>query len=387
MATSTPFTVKYTSGSKVLEMTPQDWLAEFRKDSDLVARLNRELGLAGRSKKTPEKDKLPMNGTELRSKHTEVKNNVVALMNLARTLARNAGKRTKKSTDQRIAELRAKGDFAGAERQERLRAQKQEHLNSLYLVTDQIVNFLSSVNLGRSVATLNDLYDRYKDELKTATPELRRKILEEARSGDKKDNLRNDIAQLVLDARFATSAIMTSLFSIYFKVNGLQNQEHPSFNSYTELEKYLGGSTDTKWRVNGKVRERIPSSVTGKKKEELEEKLAKTNLSGIRIASESRNTKGAPLLEPGKGIGFTATMVLFNRYRMPSGMLTKEEEETMRDPENVAAASDLHKELHTVNEFYQMLIKPDTDEAQKRRKAELKAAKSVPTKVLASKKK
>lgn len=183
--------------------------------------------------------------------------------------------------------------------------------SSLFYVSDQLAAFYKNANLG------------------PIDPD----------SGDGK---LSDMIDIVTKKRMANAGILTSLFSRYISVNGLAASSGGRFVPDERMKKAF---STTNFRMNSKdlSRRKCAPGTPSEKEEAIREKIALGKKGALERAQEKIDKRGERMYEPKKGLLWTSMMTINSYFRIPNQLLTDEEREELKDPENVQAAKELQE--------------------------------------------
>jgi hypothetical protein len=191
-----------------------------------------------------------------------------------------------------------------------------DRLNALFFVGKQLMDFYTGANLGPV-----DL------------------------DSPKGKKLAKDI-ELVTKHGMATSGILTSLLSRYISVNGLKSKAVGGrFLPDDRMKKYFD---NCEYNLFGKVindREINPQTPPDRI-EKVQDHIANSKKSAFELFGNRIDPKTKELVyDEEKGVAYTGTMMLNNRFRIPNCMITPDEKLELLDEDRVADAKRLQKLL------------------------------------------
>ena len=185
---------------------------------------------------------------------------------------------------------------------------------NLFYVSDQLVDFYKSANLG------------------TVDPE----------DPDSEDF--SDEISLITEHRIATSGILTSLLNQYIRVNELSSTKM-RFHADDHMKKCF---KTTKFLIDGEdvsKRDTRPDSKENQLTKISEiSKLGKKS-SFQRVIDKKATSKGDLYYDDESGYLFTSLMIINNLYRIPTCILTDSEKEFLVDSEAEEMAEKLQEKL------------------------------------------
>lgn len=199
---------------------------------------------------------------------------------------------------------------------------KSTQLHSLFKISDQLRDFYRGANLGP--------IDLDKPRGKKLA----------------------SMIKLVTEKGMATSGILTSLLSRYIEVNGLKSgttggrflpDEH-MLKSFSTTHFMMDGEKLGKRKVN-------TQNVSTERLDKVKADIAEGKLSAFqRFEGRVDKKSGEPVYDKERGVAYTGTMVINNRYRIPACLLTEEEREELTDPDNLDESRELQRVLRSITE-------------------------------------
>ena len=195
-------------------------------------------------------------------------------------------------------------------------------LQSLFYVSDQLVDFYKSAKLGPS------------------DPEK------------PKSKLSKEI-DLITDKHMATSGILTSLITNYIDANGLKatDKDGKATGRFIPDDHMIDSFSDCVYTLHGKniskrsCREGTPPE----KVSEIKEKVSQGKKSAFdRVKSRVDKRSGEHFYDEDNGLLYTTMMVINNYYRIPGHLLSDEEREALLDEENIEASNELQEKLSKI---------------------------------------
>ena len=189
-------------------------------------------------------------------------------------------------------------------------SKSSNQFSSLFYISDQLAAFYTKANLG------------------PIDPD----------SGDGK---LADMIDIVTKKKMANAGILTSLFSRYISVNGLAS-DNGRFKPDERMKKAFA---TTNFRLNSKdfSRRKCAPGTPADKEEAVREKIAQGKKGALDRAQEKIDKRGERMYEPKKGLLWTSMMTINSYFRIPNQLLTEEEREALKDPDNVQAAKELQE--------------------------------------------
>ena len=199
---------------------------------------------------------------------------------------------------------------------------KNTQLHSLFYVSDQLVGFYKGANLG----PIN---------------------LEKPR-GKKL----NTMIELVTGKHMATSGILTSLLARYIEVNGLKSET--TGGRFIPDERMMEHFSHCTFLLNtekiGK-RKLNTQNVSAERIEKVRDDIAAAKLSAFdRFEGRVDKKTGEPVYDEERGVAYTGTMIINNRFRLPACLLSEEERESLNDTDNLEESRDLQRMLTSITE-------------------------------------
>lgn len=195
-------------------------------------------------------------------------------------------------------------------------------LNSLFYVSDQLVNFYKNSNLG------------------PLDPE------------DPEGEQLADHIDILLQDRMSTSGILTSLISRYIDANNLKTPN--SSGRFTPDKKMEKSFANTKYVLNKKdlSKRSLPSSLSSEKAERIRENISEGSKSAFdRVSNRVDRRSGKSVYDKESGLLYTTMMVFNNFFRIPPQLLSEAEQEKLTDPDNIAAAKELQGRLSKITSW------------------------------------
>jgi hypothetical protein len=199
---------------------------------------------------------------------------------------------------------------------------KSNQLHSLFKISDQLRNFYKKANLGPI-----DLEKPRGKKLAT-------------------------MVKLVTEKGMATSGILTSLLSRYIEVNGLKSEttggrfipDSHMMESFATTHFLMDSEKLGKRKVN-------TQNVSAERIEKVRLDISEGKLSAFdRFQGRVDKKSGEPVYDKERGVAYTGTMVINNRYRIPACLLTEEEREELADTENLEESRELQRLLTSITE-------------------------------------
>lgn len=192
-------------------------------------------------------------------------------------------------------------------------------LNSLFYVSDQLVNFYKGANLG---------------PLDPSKPD-----------GEKLA----DHIDVILNNRMATSGILTSLISRYIEANNLKTPNSSGrFMPDKRMEKSF---SNTKYVLGKKdlSKRTLPSDVVGEKADRIRENISQGSKSAFeRVSDRVDRRSGKAVFDKDTGLLYTTMMVFNNFFRIPPQLLTDAEKAALVDEDSIAEAKELQTNLSKI---------------------------------------
>lgn len=195
---------------------------------------------------------------------------------------------------------------------------QSSQFSSLFYISDQLAAFYSKANLG------------------PIDPE----------SGDGK---LSDVIELVTKRRMANSGMLTSLFSRYIAANNLASKDG-RFMPDERMKKAFG---TTNFRLHSKdlSKRKCSAGTTPEKEEDIREKISHGKQSALDRAYEKTDKRGVRMYEPKTGLLWTSMMTINSYFRIPHQLLTDDEREALKDPENIQSAKELQEIITQIKEI------------------------------------
>ena len=192
-------------------------------------------------------------------------------------------------------------------------------LNSLFYVSDQLVNFYKNSNLGPL-----DPEDPNGEQLA-------------------------DHIDILLENRMSTSGILTSLISRYIESNNLKTPN--SSGRFTPDKKMEKCFANTKYVVNKKdfSKRSLPSETPADKAERIQENISLGSKSAFdRVSDRVDRRSGKSVYDKDTGLLYTTMMVFNNFFRIPPQLLTEAEKAKLVDEDNITHAKELQVKLSKI---------------------------------------
>lgn len=199
-----------------------------------------------------------------------------------------------------------------------------EHLQRPFFLSDQIVDFYKSANLG------------------PADPENPRSKL-------------NKEIQLVTKKHMATSGILTSLITSYIEANGLKgvDDEGKPTGRFLPDDHMKESFSDCVYTLKGKdiSKRKCREGTKPEKVDEIKEKISEGKKSAFeRVKDRVDNRSGELYYDEKKGLLYTTMMIFNNFYRIPGPLLTDDEKESLTSKDNIEACKELQEKLSKITE-------------------------------------
>jgi hypothetical protein len=210
-------------------------------------------------------------------------------------------------------------------RKKRTNKGNNTQLQSLFYVSDQIVDLYKKSNLGPV------------DPEKPRGAQL------------------SDEITLLTEKRMATSGILTSLITNYIEANDLRSKT--TNKRFVPDEHMIDSLSDCVYTLNGKslAKRKFRPDTTQEKKDDINDKISEGKLSAFdrvkdrvtkRVSKETGEHES--FYDEKNGLLYTAMMIFNNYYRVPTCLLTDEEKESLSDEENVKASKVLQEKLSNI---------------------------------------
>jgi len=187
-----------------------------------------------------------------------------------------------------------------------------------YYVSEQIVDFYKSANLGPS------------------DPEKPKSKLSKSIS-------------LITDKHIATAGILTSIMMCYIDNNSLN--EGSNSGRFMPDDHMKECFSDCIYTLHGKniSKRKCREGTTPEKTKDIKEKVTQGKKSAFdRIKDRIDNSKGEKFYDEEKGLLFTTMMILGSYYRIPDALLTQEEKDVLKDEEVIGEAEELQNILGNI---------------------------------------
>lgn len=216
------------------------------------------------------------------------------------------------------------GDLRKIFTQKKKRAtnRSSNQLNSLFYISDQLVNFYKNANLG------------------PLDPE-----------NPKGEKLADHI-DILLEDRMSTSGILTSLISRYIETNKLKSAESSGrFAPDKRMEKSF---STTKYVLNGKSlsKRTMPADTPAERAQRIKDNVAAGSKSAFdRVSDRVDRRSGKSFYDEDSGLLYTAMMVFNNFYRIPPPLLNEDEKSALTEETNVSRAKELQEKLSKITSW------------------------------------
>lgn len=231
-----------------------------------------------------------------------------------------------------IAQL---GDLRKMYANRKRKNRKSTKINTLFYVSDQLVEFYKNANLGKL-----DPGDEDSDDL-------------------------SDHMSLVTERRIATSGILTSLMSRYIDVNNLKSTSQsgrfvPDDNMKSSfktteflLPKQKKDGTFTKTMVNlGKTRADNLKNQPDDKTEKILETILHDEQSAFDRIKDRVDKRRKQKVMDKNGLLYTTMMVFNNFYRIPLVLINEDEDPFLRNQDCLAEATQLQEKLSFITNWH-----------------------------------
>lgn len=197
---------------------------------------------------------------------------------------------------------------------------KNTQLYSLFYISDQLRDFYKHANLGPI-----DLDKPRGKKLST-------------------------MIKLVTEKGMATSGILTSLLARYIEVNGLKSENSGGrFFPDDLMREHFSHCT---FLLNGEKigkRKFNTQNVSGERIKKVQDDIDKAKLSVFeRFAGRVDKKSKEPVYDKDKGVAYTGTMVINNRFRLPACLLTEDERSELTKEENIEESREVQKMLTSI---------------------------------------
>ena len=212
---------------------------------------------------------------------------------------------------------------------------KSTKINTLFYVSDQLVEFYKNADLGKLDPGDED-------------------------SGDLRDHL-----SILTEHRIATSGILTSLMSRYIDVNNLKSKSQsgrfvPDDNMKSSfksseflLPKQKRDGTFSKTMINlGETRADGLRGSSDEKSEKLLENISLGKQSAFERIKDRVDKRRKQKVMDKNGLLYTTMMVFNNFYRIPPALINEEEEEFLHSQERLADARELQDKLSFITNWH-----------------------------------
>lgn len=204
-------------------------------------------------------------------------------------------------------------------------------VNSLFYVSDQLVEFYKNAELGKV-----DPEDDNSDDLK-------------------------DHIDIITKHRMATSGILTSLMSRYIDVNNLKSKNQNGrfmFDDnmkthFTSTEylfpKYKKDGTFTKTIMN--LGEREIKNISTERAKKIKDNISKGSISAIDRVKDRVDKRRNEKVYDKNGLLYTTMMVFNNFYRVPPCLLEEEESSYLVSKDRLDDAKELQDILSSITQW------------------------------------
>lgn len=208
-------------------------------------------------------------------------------------------------------------------KRKRRNAKGGSQLNSLFYVSDQLVDFYKNAKLG------------------PANPDA-----------PKKGKLASEIS-LLTEKHMATSGILTSLITRYIEANGLKSEA--ANGRFKPDDRMIDSFCDCIYTLNGKdiSRRKIRPDTPADKAERVQANIKQGKLSAFdRVSDRTDKRSGEPVYDEDTGLLYTTMMVFNNFYRVPNCLLSDAEREQLSDADNIEEARALQERLTSITSWH-----------------------------------
>lgn len=196
---------------------------------------------------------------------------------------------------------------------------KSNQLHSLFKISDQLRKFYKDANLG---------------PVDLEKPRGKKLV---------------SMIKLVTEKGMATSGILTSLLSRYIEVNGLKSEttggrfipDDHMLESFSTTHFMMDGEKLGKRKIN-------TQNITADRLDKVRRDIADGKLSAFDRFEGRVDKYDNPIYDEDKGVAYTGTMIINNRYRVPACLLSEEERTELSDPDNLEQSRELQTLLTSI---------------------------------------
>jgi hypothetical protein len=207
-------------------------------------------------------------------------------------------------------------------RKKRTNKGNSKQLQSLFYVSDQLVDFYKSSKLG------------------PADPEKPR------------SKLSNEI-DLITDKHMATSGILTSLITNYIDANNLKavDKDGKPTGRFMPDDRMQDAFSDCIFTLHGKdiSKRKCREGTAPEKATKIKQQVSEGKQSAFdRVRDRVDKRSEENFYDEKNGLLYTTMMIFNNFYRIPSALLTDAEREALLDEENIEASNRLQERLSKI---------------------------------------
>ena len=205
-------------------------------------------------------------------------------------------------------------------RKKRTNKGNSTQLQSLFYVSDQLVDFYRDSKLGPS------------------DPEKPRSKLSKE-------------IDLLTDTHMATSGILTSLITNYIDANSLKSETITG--RFMPDDRMKEAFSDCVYTLHGKniSKRSFRPDTTTDKTADVKEKISQGKKSAFeRVKDRTDKRTKEPYYDVDEGLLYTTMMVFNNYYRIPNCLLSDKEKEELSDTDNIDASKVLQEKLSKITE-------------------------------------
>jgi hypothetical protein len=244
---------------------------------------------------------------------------------------------------------------------------RRRKLQCVFYMSQQMVTFLETANFGSinvtSVASMEKIASLKPSETEKAAAYLQKGRALETNS------ITDAIRPLAIKKKMANAYLLTSIINVFVRANDLSNPEKPARftpDVVAEFTAAFGKGSDLQFRLDGaELNLDVPEEAKDKRSQHLREiqsRQASYSDALEYIASKEdvftpveENDDGTFSVTAESGMKFSAIMMLYNLFRIPSEVVPNSKAKALMDEGNYLRLRQLAEEVAAVNDWYTAL--------------------------------
>jgi hypothetical protein len=246
---------------------------------------------------------------------------------------------------------------------------RRRKLQCVFYMSQQMVTFLKTANFGsisvQEIASMEQIaaLKPTRADIETAT-----ELLDQGRAREE-DQITDAIRDLAIDGHMANAYLLTSIINVFVRANNLSNPKKPARftpDIVPEFSAAFGKGSDLQFKLGkASLVLDVDENAKDKRSQHLQEIKARQDSYADAFAylqskedvftPVKKGADGKFIVTAESGMKFSAIMMLYNLFRIPSEIVPRSQVAALQDEGNYLRLRQLAEEVAAVNDWYTAL--------------------------------